>query len=259
MPVDKAMPEDIAIAMAGLPISIALHHQEARIYFRHWLRHDDCDGIRVSVNSDDIAAEYKRYPAGAHPGNAELTALVYRLSDKLLPLHRVFFHGAAVLFDGRAWIFTGPSTVGKTTQYRHLKEAHGGDIELICGDRPIVEAMPDGTVTVHPTPWNGKENLKSCMKHATLGGFICLKQEAENSIRVMPHAEKTLYLFRQMMFLPDCREKVLLAGDILSSMVKSAPAWLLANNADEESSELVYGVMRDASKGKIHGQSLELK
>ena len=239
------MSEEIAISLAGLPIDIALHYQEAGIYFRHWLRQDVGCGIRVSASDDDIQAELARYPAGAHPGNAELTALVYRLSDRLLPLKKVFFHGLAILFKGKAWIFTGPSGVGKTTQYRLLKKRHGADIDLICGDRPILEAAADGKIVVHPTPWNGKENMRSCMKHATLGGIVCLKQETSNSISVMPHRESVLYLFRQMLFLPNCRENVLLAGEILSAVVKSAPVWFLANKGDEASAELAFQALKE--------------
>lgn len=222
---------------------MSLHYQEVDVYFRHWLRQDGRCEISVCVPEEDIEAEYKRYPAGAHPGNAELTAMVYHLSDKLLPLRKVFFHGLAVLLDGKAWIFTGPSGIGKTTQYRLLKKLHGAEVELICGDKPIIEASTDGGVLVHPTPWNGKENYRSCMKQAPLGGIICLRQDSANTICAMPHLESIVFLYRQMMFLPDSRENILMAGEILSAMVKSAPVWFLSNKGDVESSELVYSTI----------------
>lgn len=232
------MPDEVAITLAGLPVDIALHHQEIKACFRHWLRQDGQKGIRVSASEDDIKAEFRRYPEGSHPGSAELTALVYRLSDKLLPYHRVFFHGLAMLFKGKAWIFTGPSGIGKTTQYRLCKRLHRTEVQLICGDKSVVEVASDGKVIVHPTPWNGKERLKSCQEPAPLGGIICLKQDSANSICLMPHLESILYLFRQMMFLPNCKDNIIMAGEVLTAMVKNVPVWFLANKGDEDSAEL---------------------
>lgn len=246
------MPEKVTINLAGIPIEIDLHYREVKRYFRHWLRRPGGQGeFSVSVSKEEIDAEFQRYPSDAHPGNAELTALIYRLSDKLLSRRMVFFHGLAMRFKEKAWIFTGQSGVGKTTQYRLFQKLHGSEVDLICGDKPVIEASADGTVWVHPSPWNGKENLKSCMEPAPLGGMICLRQDMNNSIYAMPNAESVMFLFRQMMFLPNCRENILLAGEVLAAMMKSSPVWLLANKGDDASAEMAYSTMKAGCIEKV--------
>ena len=52
-----------------------------------------------------------------HAGAGRISELGPRVCDALLPYGRILFHGAAILWRRRVWVFTANSGTGKTTQY----------------------------------------------------------------------------------------------------------------------------------------------
>lgn len=145
------------ISLADLAIGIDLRFPEYEALFDRFPAQKPPE-IEVSVSPQALAAAQKLYEPGSGAPYIEYMELCPKLSDAMLPFNRVFFHGTAFLWRGKAWIFAAVSGTGKTTQYLHWKALYGEEVQIINGDKPVL-AFDDGNITVHPSPWNGKEGM----------------------------------------------------------------------------------------------------
>jgi len=99
----------------------------------------------------------------------------------------VLFHAAVVDYEGRGYMFLGPSGTGKSTHARlWLKYIEGS--ELVNDDNPVVRINADGCATVYGSPWSGKT---PCYRNVAypLGGIVLLSQAPHNRIRRMGRIE----------------------------------------------------------------------
>lgn len=197
----------------------------------------------VSLTERELSMAMMRY--GDQPvAYVEHMELCPKVSSLLLKYGRVFFHGTAFMWKEKAWVFTAPSGTGKTTQYLLWKLLYGEDVQMINGDKPILECTDSGII-VHHSPWRGKENLGQ-LRSAPLGGIIILEQASENSM-VKLEKEAVLPVFRQFLFAPD-RETVKAVCEIEDKMLRSVPVFRLSNCGDKASAMLCHDVLEEIVK-----------
>ena len=104
-------------------------------------------------------------------------------------------HAACVELDGKAYAFTGPSGVGKSTRARKWADLLGA--EWISGDRPAVDASKG---TVYGAPWDGKEAVYRNVRRPLAAVLKVVRAEAAE-VRQMPAEEKRQLLYEQA-FIP---------------------------------------------------------
>ncbi len=172
------------------------------------------------------------------PSYAEYVLSLCYACDRLMKRHFTVFHGVSFLWNGRAYLFTGPSGTGKTTQARLWKSLFPGEVEILNGDKPILEAGTEGNILVHPSPWKGKEGYGRDDITAPLAGIILLRQAKRNSIRRLWPAEAAQNLFGRICSTFNTEDEILNAAEILNSILRSVPVWLLENRGDEESARM---------------------
>lgn len=103
---------------------------------------------------------------------------------------KIAIHSASILYKGKAWLFSAPSGVGKTThvnQWRTLVS----DLQDFNGDLALCYRKSDGNIVAASSPWCGTSEIY-CNQIAELGGIIFLEQANENCIRVLKHFESSL-------------------------------------------------------------------
>ena len=91
------------------------------------------------------------------------------------------FHSSVVSYEGKAYMFLGPSGTGKSTHSSlWLKYIKG--TELVNDDNPVVRVLDDGSIWVYGSPWSGKT---PCYRNVSypLGAIVDLSQAPENRIR----------------------------------------------------------------------------
>jgi len=111
----------------------------------------------------------------------EVTETLRQLSLQLLyHFDGIFLHGAALLYQGKAYLFTAPPGTGKSTHALLWKEKLGDRVQILNGDKPLLR-LKNGIVTVYGSPWRGKEQL-GFNGSAPLGGIYILRRGTQNQV-----------------------------------------------------------------------------
>ena len=142
-----------------------------------------------------ISGDYTRLRyAGAEDAGAERFV---RLALECLLIRRgyVSLHAAAVETDGAAYVFTGPSGMGKSTRARAWMRAM--DARLISGDRPLIRL--DG-LELFGVPWDGKEQCFRSV-HYPLKAICEIRRADAVRVQAFSFSQRLRLLARQC-FVP---------------------------------------------------------
>lgn len=91
------------------------------------------------------------------PANVECNLVCKKIADAMLPFDTILMHGVCIAADGRGYIITAPSGVGKSSRAFLWLESMP-DARIINGDKPLIRFAKD-SVYAYGTPWAGKERL----------------------------------------------------------------------------------------------------
>ena len=186
------------LCIDDVEIPCCFQFPETRLFFERYLlekRYDQEPYVYVSAK--DWREYLKQFPELKKDTYGEIKILAHLVSDYLTEYKRTLLHGVAFVYKEKAWILSAESGTGKTTQYLNLKELLGDEIEMICGDFPVLHFVQDGTIMTGPSPWNGKEGYSGNRK-AELGAIILLKQGSVNEFVPLSSSETVVPLFHQI-------------------------------------------------------------
>ncbi len=113
-------------------------------------------------------------------GTLENFAYSCRFNKAIIKKNAMLIHSSAIIYQGRAYLFSAASGVGKSTHTRLWKQAFGDDVTYINDDKPVVR-IKDGKCIVYGTPFDGGSGVTNNIS-APLGGIIFLERGEENSI-----------------------------------------------------------------------------
>ena len=226
------------LLLAGYHYNICYNYLGTSRSFRGYIKSDQREAPLIAVDGDTMNSARRMLPSDSTNSYVEFKALIPLTAKVILIHHCCIFHSVSFVWQGRAWLLTAPSGTGKTTQYQNWQQLFPGEITMISGDMPILEARNDGTVCVHPSPWNGKEKIGH-MIHAPLGGIILLEQGDENIISPLSPEEAVIPLFMQFIVRPDTEEEIRSLAGILDLMLRTVPVWKLVNRGDRDSTVLL--------------------
>ena len=170
----------------------------------------------------------------AHTEYSVLTAFI---SDALLPLGCVVFHAVALRWRGRAWLICAESGVGKSTQARWLRRLRPEEFGVISGDRPILSFQAN-EITVHPSPWNGKEDWHGA-DAAPLAGLILLERGEENRLASMTDKEAALPMYPHFIQTAWEADKIRKVAELETRLLSSVPIWKLTTHQVPDSTRLL--------------------
>lgn len=237
--------ETINIALGGIPLALALRSPVHLPEFAPFAT-DRAPLARVRVPEETLAARLARTPENP-PDYEEMMALCPLTSDALIPYGRMLIHGAALLWRGRAWLLTGPSGTGKTTQYVLWKEQFPREVGILNGDKPVLE-LRAGEPWLHASPWSGKEGM-SRQGCAPLGGIVLLEQGAENRMTPLAPGRVAGQLFMQLLFSRSTPAQVRQACALLEGALDRVPLWRLVNRGDPASARLCHDTLEKEALG----------
>ena len=158
----------------------------------------------------------------------------------------MMLHASAVSYGGRAYLFSGPSGIGKSTHTRIWKQIFGEEAVIINDDKPALRFL-DGRWYAFGTPWCGKEGINTNLK-VPLAGICFLKQGDENTISLLSAQEAIPLIIPQTMYRFKRPEKTRLLLRNMGRLIDYVPICCMINRADQESARLSYESMLQYAK-----------
>lgn len=193
---------------------------------------------KLSAMEDDrIGRERKEYP----DHYLEAIAAYRQIAEQLPEFDGFVFHGSAIAFENKGYVFTAKSGTGKSTHTELWRKLLGKKVCIINDDKPII-CFRHEQPFVYGTPWSGKERLNRNI--AVPLDAICILDQAEtNSIREITKSEALPMLIQQTYRPSDplVMERTLNLLDQLDIRF-----YHLGCNMDISAAELSYKVMVQA-------------
>ena len=193
---------------------------------------------------DDSLYPYDRFSDRSREA-VEYTHSGLQFYRALLDLGGMMLHSSAVEYDGYAYLFSGPSGMGKSTHTRLWCETFG-TARVINDDKPALRCI-DGVWYAYGTPWSGKSSLNVNTK-VKVAGICFLERGEKNSIRRLSKKEALINVIAQT-----TRKKLteIRIDSMLSSVeriLEDIPVYEMRCLPDREAVYTAYGAMRPDNK-----------
>lgn len=167
----------------------------------------------------------------------------------LLHFGGMMLHASAVAVDGKAYLFSGTSGIGKSTHTRLWLAMLGDRAKVFNDDKPALRYL-DGVWYAYGTPWCGKDGINSNMK-VPVAGICFLKQGTENSIRRLSPKEASARVISQTIRRFQDAENLDLMLGLVDRLVREIPIYELTNRPEPEAARLSYETMRRDAEGSM--------
>ena len=153
---------------------------------------------------------------------------------------RFFLHASAVVCGGGAYLFSGPSGIGKSTHTAMWQKLFPG-IQILNDDKPVI--WPEkGKISAWGTPFSGKTQHQM-NRGVPLRGLCFLKQARENRIRPVAETEALALILNNTWRPKDDKTMNLLLNGI-QQVVEEIPIFALSCTTDPEAAQLSYATMK---------------
>jgi hypothetical protein len=164
----------------------------------------------------------------------------------------MMLHASAVAVDGKAYLFSGASGIGKSTHTRLWLSMLGDRAKVFNDDKPALRCL-DGVWYAYGTPWCGKDGINANMK-VPLAGICFMKRGEENSIRRLLPAESISRVISQTIRRFDNTENLDLMLNLVDRLVTEIPIYELTNRPEPEAARLSYETMRRGAEEKFENE-----
>lgn len=128
-------------------------------------------------------------------------------------------HSASIVYNGRAWLFSGHSGMGKSTHTAAWNKLYNtpianGDLNLIT--------ISDGVALVHGIPWCGTSNICDTETYP-LGGIVLLGRSSTDVVETLSDDEKALLVMQRFISPSWTDEQLSVNIDFSSELIKLVP------------------------------------
>lgn len=224
---------EFKIKLANMIIRIRGVHDTLREYCKEYIiaQENLTEDFTVTVTQEDIQRERRKEDEEKSDNYMEIIATLLKIADELPDRNKLLMHGAVVAWKNAGYIFTAPSGTGKTTHIRLWKKYLGSDVEIINGDKPVLE-VKEKEIIAYGTPWAGKERLQK-NNSVPVRGICFLRQADTNSIHKLNKREALLLLLPQIYIVSDSQR----AGktlELFSKMLEWIPVYELRCDISEQ-------------------------
>lgn len=161
---------------------------------------------------------------------------------QLLDFNGFYIHASTVVLDGKAFLFSGHSTAGKTTHTRLWQQVFGPAARVINDDKPALRRV-DGVWYAYGTPWCGKDGI-NINERAPIAGVCFMKKAAENHIRRLTKTEALQKVLGQTIRKSLTMEQLDRLITELDNFLRMIPVYELENRPEPEAVRLSYDTMR---------------
>ncbi len=196
----------------------------------------------ADVVIDETLYRSERYSEHLRADDVAYMESSFQFYMALLKHDGFYLHSSAVELDGRAYLFSGPSGMGKSTHTRLWQQTFGAAAQVFNDDKPALRLL-DGRWYAYGTPWCGKDGINQ-NKKVPLAGICFLKQAPENRIRKLSPREALGRIMAQTIHRMKHVENLDLLLARLEKIVQMIPVYELENRPEPEAAYLSYETMR---------------
>ena len=158
----------------------------------------------------------------------------------LMKYYGSYIHSSALLFDGKAYLFSANSGVGKSTHTKKWIERFGDRAVIINDDKPSFRFI-DGKCIIYGTPFAGGTDVQKNIS-AELGALVFIERSEENFLEKIPVSKAIALLLEQS---PRRANESIGARqlEMYSMLLSSYPAYLLKCNLDDSAVDAALGIL----------------
>lgn len=169
-------------------------------------------------------------------GYLESTVVYRKIVEEAINYNAFMIHGAAIAVDGKGYIFSGKSGVGKTT---HIQKwlLHNPDTIIINGDKPLIRCI-NNTFFVCGTPWSGKERMNTNAM-VPLNGIAFMTRNEDISVTKIGLSQALPFFLSQVYFSQNT-DKMQMTLSLLGKMEESVHFYdFQSNNLKDDCYQIV--------------------
>lgn len=235
---------------ADKEVRFAFLYENTYRYFKDFLIQTEPGCSDIEIDEDEIKTWGKKWNMDDETFT-EYNLSLYHVCEYLLNYDMCLFHCAAIIFNGKALIFTAPSGTGKTTQIKNWCHLYPEEVIILNGDKPILDFSHD-QIIVHSSPWKGKEGWGCDGYSAPLSAVIYLAQGKENKLDRLSVKQAVVPLLKRFLFRVEHEEDVLKVCQLEEKLLKSIPVYKLTNTGDERSSMMTHDrLLEDVIRNEV--------
>jgi len=226
------------IKIAGLTVKIfALYPTSRELCCDYLTEPVQNPDITVISSCEDISKELKNADEPAKPDYQEFLYIYRKIAEELPKFRAFVFHGAAISYKNKGYLFTAPSGTGKSTHIMLWRKHMGKAVDIINGDKPIIKITDDG-IFVCSTPWAGKECWQK-NRILPLAAVTLLKRSESPSI-VKETPEKFLPRIMNQVYMPKNTESMGYTLELIDTLLSKLPLYTLGCDISENSVKVAF-------------------
>lgn len=199
------------------------------------------------VNSDikpDIVIDEAKFCLDRWPGCSG-DAAVYMESGwhfyaRLVNFNGLMLHASAVEYKGLAYLFSGPSGIGKSTAANIFCGEYSG-ARIFNDDKPALRFV-DGAWYAYGTPWCGKAGI-NINTRVRIGGIIFLRRGEKNEIKKLPVPMAVAAIMSQTIKGGIPKEKMDMLAETIGRLVSGVPIFEQIKLPDTAAAKQVYSAV----------------
>lgn len=162
-------------------------------------------------------------------GRCESFAYSCLFSKEIISYNAMLIHSSAIKYNGKAYLFSAQSGVGKSTHTALWKKAFGSMVEMINDDKPVVR-VKNGRAVAFGTPFDGGSGIANNIS-APVGAVVFVKRGEKNSVRKAENSEiiSNLYHSTSRYLTADVADKLL---NNIEELISCCDFYILTCNTD---------------------------
>ena len=228
------------LKIADIVVEMQLDFDETTHWYEPYF-YDGAEEPQFSLVADPKRMEYLvTKGVDITPAIAENIVLCTDFNRRLMKYYGSYIHSSALLFDGKAYLFSANSGVGKSTHTKKWLKRFGDRALIINDDKPSFRFI-DGKCIIYGTPFAGGTDIQQNVS-AELGALVFVERGEENSLTKIAPYESIRYLLNQS---PGRANEQI--GDrqleMFSQLLTDYPAYLLKCNIDDSAVDTALGII----------------